>query len=85
MNRNNDAKTLVGGLMVVLLLSFQATDASDNPKIEGDAWVQWHRPADNPVFDVTKGNNHDSILFVEPELEYPYHLIISHNAEAAHL
>ncbi|MEK9773958.1 MAG: hypothetical protein VW576_10395 [Opitutae bacterium] len=31
------------------------------------------------------GNNHDSVLFVDPELEYPYHLIISHTTEAAHL
>ena len=25
------------------------------------------------------------MLFVDPELEYPYHLIISHTPEAAHL
>ncbi|MCP4645526.1 MAG: hypothetical protein GY851_34095 [bacterium] len=58
-----------------------AGEASDTK----DPWVQWHRPVDNPAFDTTKGNNHDSILFVEPELEYPYHLIISHTPEAAHL
>jgi len=37
------------------------------------------------VFTTTPGNNHDSILFVEPELEYPYHLIVSHTPAAAHL
>lgn len=50
-----------------------------------DPWIEWYRPVDNPVFVTTKGNNHDSILFVEPELEYPYHLIISHTPKAAHL
>ena len=50
-----------------------------------DPWVQWYRPVDNPVFNTTKGNNHDSIFFVEPELEYPYHLIVSHTPWAAHL
>lgn len=51
----------------------------------GDPWVEWYRPADNNAFVTVKGNNHDSILFVEPELEYPYHLIISHTPKAAHL
>ncbi len=50
-----------------------------------DPYLGWHRPVDNPVFSTTMGNNHDSILFVEPELEYPYHLIISHTPQAAHL
>ena len=45
----------------------------------------WHRPVDNPVFTTVHGNNHDSILFHEPELEYPYHLIVSHWQSAAHL
>ena len=47
--------------------------------------LDWKRPVDNPVFTTTHGNNHDSVLFVDPELEYPYHLIISHTPEAAHL
>ena len=51
----------------------------------GFAALDWKRPVDNPVFTSTFGNNHDSVLFVEPELEYPYHLIISHTPEAAHL
>lgn len=50
-----------------------------------DPWVQWHRPVDNPVFTTKMGNNHDSILFVEPELKYPYHLIVSHTPRSAHL
>ena len=48
-------------------------------------WATWYRPADNPVFTTTHGNNHDSILFIDHELDYPYHLIISHEKEAAHL
>ena len=47
--------------------------------------LDWERPVDNPVFTTTFGNNHDSVLFVDPELEYPYHLIISHTTKAAHL
>ena len=47
--------------------------------------MDWERPVDNPVFTTTFGNNHDSVLFVDPELEYPYHLIISHTPQAAHL
>lgn len=50
-----------------------------------DFWVEWHRPVDNPVFSTVMGNNHDSVIFYEPELEYPYHLIISHTPKAAHL
>ena len=50
-----------------------------------DPWVGWHRPVDVNVFTTTKGNNHDSVLFVEPELDYPYHLIISHTPQYAHL
>ncbi len=45
----------------------------------------WHRPVDNPVFTTEQGNNHDSILFYEPELEYPYHLIVGHWQSGAHL
>lgn len=48
-------------------------------------WADWYRPVDNPVFNTEMGNNHDAVLFVEPELAYPYHLIVSHEAEAAHL
>lgn len=48
-------------------------------------WLQWHRPVDQPVFSTTMGNNHDSVIFYDPKLEFPYHLIVSHEAEAAHL
>ncbi|HAE12109.1 MAG TPA: hypothetical protein DCG39_10760, partial [Opitutae bacterium] len=54
-------------------------------KDSDDPWVAWHRPVDANAFVTTKGNNHDSVLFVEPELEYPYHLIISHTPQFAHL
>jgi len=58
----------------------EVTVSPDRP-----TWIQWHRPVDNPVFTTKHGNNHDSILFVEPDLEYPYHLIVSHRGSAAHL
>lgn len=58
---------------------------AEKPSMDKDPWIGWYRPADNNAFITTKGNNHDSILFVEPELEYPYHLIISHTPKAAHL
>lgn len=50
-----------------------------------DPWFHWERPVDQPVFATNMGNNHDAMLFVEPELEYPYHLIVSHTPTAAHL
>jgi hypothetical protein len=69
--------------LAVLLAGF-TTCSSDNGGTRHD-WSKWYRPADNPVFNTTHGNNHDAILFIEPELEYPCHLIVSHTEEAAHL
>ncbi len=57
----------------------------DNRATSRFDWRAWRRPVDNPVFTSEHGNNHDSILFVEPELEYPYHLIISHTPAHADL
>jgi len=57
-----------------LYLSSHASERSEKK----DPWLGWHRPVDANVFATTMGNNHDSVLFVEPELEYPYHLIVSH-------
>lgn len=68
---------------IVLLASFSWGHAQEVE--EKDPWIGWHRPADNPVFNTTMGNNHDCVLFVEPELAYPYHLIVSHTPKAAHL
>ncbi len=87
------ALLIVMGCVAIVLVDFLTRDddgdipVSDEPDIaKADSdWVKWYRPVDNPVFTTTYGNNHDSILFVEPELEYPYHLIISHTPEAAHL
>ena len=50
-----------------------------------EKWAGWYRPADQPVFTTEYGNNHDAILFVEPEREYPYHLIVSHEQSGAQL
>ncbi len=47
--------------------------------------LDWKRPVDNPVFTSAFGNNHDSILFIEPEQEYPYFLIVSHTKKSAQL
>jgi len=69
-------------VFTAVLLATASTAQSGDEQAD---WVDWYRPVDNPVFTTTHGNNHDSILFVEPELEYPYHLIISHTPEAAHL
>jgi len=54
--------------------------------VEPDSpWLKWERPADNPVFSTTMGNNHDSVLFIEQGREFPYYLIVSHTPKAAHL
>jgi hypothetical protein len=66
------------------ILSFSAFGLPESTEPESP-WLNWERPADNPVFSTTMGNNHDSILFVEPDAAYPYYLIISHTPEAAHL
>ena len=76
--------TLWSFWLLVFGLLYPYSDASE-PSEKKDPWLGWHRPVDANVFTFTKGNNHDSILFVEPELEYPYHLIISHNPQFAHL
>lgn len=75
---------LIGALLAAFLtVTAHATETREEPTPTG--WAEWYRPVDNPVFTIDYGNNHDSVLFVEPELEYPYHLIISHEKEAAHL
>lgn len=67
-----------------ILTSLVLCSAGETPEAK-DPWTDWYRPVDVNAFITTKGNNHDSILFVEPDLEYPYHLIISHTKQAAHL
>jgi hypothetical protein len=64
-----------------LYLSSHASELSEKK----DPWLGWHRSVDANVFATTMGNNHDSVLFVEPELEYPYYLIVSHTPKFAHL
>ncbi|TWT36012.1 hypothetical protein KOR34_09090 [Posidoniimonas corsicana] len=76
-------------LILIVFLSANLTSAAlsyaDEMPTAKDRWIAWHRPVDANTFITTKGNNHDSILFVEPELQYPYHLIISQTPNAAHL
>ena len=68
-----------------ILLSTITSGCSTTETSAAADWSKWHRPVDNPVFTTTHGNNHDSIIFYEPELEYPYHLIISHELSGAYL
>ncbi|MEM9280707.1 MAG: hypothetical protein AAGA96_02680 [Verrucomicrobiota bacterium] len=79
-------KSLPAVILCLLTQSaaFCVTQAEDLPE-QDDPWLHWHRPADVNPFVTTMGNNHDSVLFVDLELEYPYHLIISHTPKAAHL
>ncbi|MFT4801716.1 MAG: hypothetical protein ACI93N_001491 [Flavobacteriaceae bacterium] len=46
-------------------------------KLEYQKWENWYRPVDNSVFTFNYGNNHDPIIFVDSNLEYPYHLLVS--------
>ena len=46
-------------------------------KLELTKWGNWYRPVDNSVFTFNHGNNHDPIIFVDSNLEYPYHLLES--------
>ncbi len=52
--------------MVFLLITL---NYGKEDKGKTDPWLGWHRPVDANVFVTTKGNNHDSLLFVESELE----------------
>ena len=58
-------------LLSLVVLSASVLTAVAQPKsADPDSkWLKWKRPADNPVFSTTMGNNHDSVLFVEPELD----------------
>lgn len=73
----------------LLVLSTAFSEAAPGPEDPvapvDDDWAGWHRPADDNAFTPDHGNNHDAILFVEPELEYPYHLIISGQKSHAYL
>ena len=62
-----------------VLGSLQIATHAAELRREKDPWLV-ASPVDTSVFVTTKGNNHDS-LFVESELEYPYHLIISHTPQ----
>lgn len=74
-------------LLLALTAIFFAACAQQEPDETVTAFdpLAWKRPVDNPVFTTDFGNNHDSVLFVEPDEEYPYHLIVSHLSKAAQL
>jgi len=71
--------------LIIFLSSLFTVIALAEPEAVKDPWLSWERPMDDNTFITSKGNNHDSVLFVDHELEYPYHLIISHTPKAAHL
>lgn len=71
-------------LFALSLLAGNALSEPDKQTTSFDP-LAWKRPVDNPVFTTDFGNNHDSVLFVEPGEEYPYHLIVSHTPKAAQL
>jgi len=75
----------VFALIVSFIALLAPVAAEPQPEAEPPTWLQWHRPVDNPVFTAATGNNHDSILFIDHELEYPSHLIISHTPQSADL
>jgi len=55
----------------------------DDPvSTQSSIWTEWYRPVDQPVF-ATIENNHDPVIFYEPNLEYPYHMIVSHETSNA--
>jgi hypothetical protein len=72
-------------MVALSLIAGSPAWAQPASETDGPDGMGWHRPGDQPVFTTEHGNNHDVILFVEPELEYPYHLIVSHEASGADL
>ncbi len=79
--------TMVPGMVTAQEDESSETKPSENHvqvPVSSD-WTNWRRPVDNPVFTTKHGNNHDSILFVDTDLEYPYHLIVSHEPSGADL
>lgn len=79
----------VFALVVSILMGVVSIFVSLGEEMRDDARVfdplDWGRPVSNPVFTSAFGNNHDSILFIEAEQEYPYFLIVSHRPEYAQL
>ena len=72
-------------LATVLLAPGLAGAGEANDKALGPDGMGWHRPVDQPVFTYEHGNNHDCVLFVEPEQEYRFYLIVSHQTSGADL
>ena len=74
---------LVGFCLIGMACDTKSQDSYELP--ETTSATRWKRPTADPVFDVSRGNNHDAILFCEEESEYPYYLFISHEREHAYL
>lgn len=69
---------------IIFVLGALLCSASAEGQDDFDA-LAWQRPVDNPVFTTEFGNNHDAVLFVEPEAEFPYYLIASHTNKSSQL
>jgi len=54
--------------VVLFFASLVAVMAQPKSADPDSKWLKWIRPVDNPVFSTTMGNNHDSVLFVDHEL-----------------
>jgi hypothetical protein len=83
--RHSHILLIITTIFCLLPIVSIAAHAESGAAAQTSDWIEWYRPVDSPVFTISHGNNHDSVLFVEPDLEYPYHLIISHTPGAAHL
>src|SRR5690606_1941935 len=71
--------------IVCIVFLLIACDQNSQKNLRDPDQSSWYRPAEQPVFTADMGNNHDPVFFVDYDLEYPYHLIISHEKSAAHL
>lgn len=90
MNYKKLLKSLFPCLIFILLGGIFTSCSTSDEKVKDDEpgpadWTEWVRPVDQPVFSTKHGNNHDAILFVEPESEFPYYMIVSHEKTSAHL
>ena len=87
LQRSIKMKPITVAIYILLNLAVLPMCLNGAPKEDAPDFspLDWKRPIDNPVFTSAFGNNHDSILFVEPDQEYPYFLIVSHTAKFAQL
>lgn len=80
---------MIHSLVVILLcIVFSCVTKRKNVQEDIDPvskMLNWYRPVNQPVFSKDHGNNHDPVLFIDHQLDYPYQMIISHTESAAFL